>query len=106
MKCYTVARITLTDRSWAAEYVAKVTPMVERYGGRYLARTPKFERLEGDGPLPQLMLLLEWPSREAAQAFYESEEYRPYRDARLKGSTGEFLMVAGEDANGVAQLPA
>lgn len=99
MKCYAVARLNVTDRAWVAEYVAQVTPMVARYGGRYLARTPKFERLEGEGPLPQLMLLIEWPSREAVKAFYDSEEYRPFRQARIAGSVGEFLLVDGEDIN-------
>ena len=104
MKCYAVARINVTDRGWVAEYITKVTPMVERYGGRYLARTPQFEWLEGDGALPQLMLLIEWPSREAAQGFYESEEYWPFREARLQGSTGEFVLVAGEDVNRLATI--
>jgi uncharacterized protein (DUF1330 family) len=103
MKCYAVARINVTDRAWVAEYLTKVTPMVERHGGRYLARTPKFERLEGEGPLPQLMLLIEWPSHEAAKAFYDSDAYRPYREARIAGSTGEFLLVSGEDVNRPAQ---
>lgn len=104
MKCYAVARINVTDRGWVADYLAQVTPMVERHGGRYLARTPRFERLEGDGPLPQLMLLIEWPSHAAARVFYDSDEYKPFREARIAGSTGEFLLVPGEDSNQLAKM--
>jgi uncharacterized protein (DUF1330 family) len=104
MKHYGVAEITVTDPGWVRDYVADVTPMVERHGGRYLARTPKLQRFEGEGPLPQVMLVIEWPSKEAAETFYESEEYRPYREARTAGSTGWFLLVAGEDVNGVAAM--
>ena len=36
--------------------------------------------------------------------FYDSDEYKPYRDSRRNGSTGEFLLVAGEDINHVARM--
>ena len=52
--------------------------MVERSGGRYLARTATVEKLEGERKLPQTFLIIEWPSKEAAMSFYQSEEYRPY----------------------------
>ena len=38
------------------------------------------------------------------KAFYESEEYGPYRTSRQEGSTGQFLLVAGEDVNKVARI--
>ena len=103
MKYYAVAEIEVTDRSWVREYVADVTPLVERYGGRYLARTSNVETLEGQRRTPPLVVLIEWPSREAARAFYESEEYRPYRELRLAGARNEFVLVAGEDMTGTAQ---
>lgn len=106
MKHYAIARLDVTDHAWVREYVAEVTPMVERHGGRYLARTSRLEQIEGDDAPPQLALLIEWPSREAALAFYESDEYRVHRERRLAGSRGDFLLVAAEDVNGVAAVPA
>lgn len=103
MRYYAIAEVTVTDPSWVADYVAAVTPMVERWGGRYLARTPKVERLEGNRDRAALTLILEWPSREAALDFYQSEEYRPHRDARQRGSIGEFALVAGEDVTGASR---
>lgn len=104
MKHYAVAEIEITDPSWVEAYVAAVTKLVESRGGRYLARTSSVERLEGDRPRPQVFLLIEWPSREAAMAFYESEEYRPYRESRLAGSRGSLSLVAGEDMTGAARI--
>jgi uncharacterized protein (DUF1330 family) len=104
MKHYAVAELDVTDRGWAREYVASVTSMVERRGGRYLARTATIEKLEGERPAPQLFLIIEWPSKELADEFYESEEYRPYREARRAGARNEFALVAGEDVNGVAKI--
>ncbi len=39
MKYYAVAEMDVTEPGWARDYVANVTGMVERHGGRYLART-------------------------------------------------------------------
>jgi uncharacterized protein (DUF1330 family) len=103
MNYYTIGEITITDQSWVRDYVQNVTPMVERHGGRYLSRTGRIERLEGERTPAQIVLLVEWPSREAALNFYESEEYRPYRERRLSGAKNEFLLVAGEDMTGAAK---
>lgn len=104
MKYYLVAEMEITDRSWVPEYVKKVTRMVEQSGGRFLARTSKVEKIEGEGKLPQVFLIIEWPSKETADAFYESEEYRPYRERRMAGSKNVFFLVAGEDVTKVARM--
>ena len=104
MKYYAVAEIDIIDRGWVLEYVKNVTTLVEARGGRYLARTAQIEKIEGDRRTPQIFLIIEWPSREAALSFYESEEYRPYRQSRLQGAKNEFLLVAGEDINKAAAI--
>jgi uncharacterized protein (DUF1330 family) len=104
VKHYAVAELDVTDPAWVRDYVANVTPMVEAHGGRYLARTATIEQIEGARTPPQVVLLIEWPDKRHADAFYESEEYRPYREARRAGARNEFLLVAGEDVNGVAKI--
>jgi uncharacterized protein (DUF1330 family) len=32
MKYYAVAELNVTDRGWARDYIATVTPLVEKYG--------------------------------------------------------------------------
>ena len=97
MKCYAIGEIEVTDPSWVPAYLKDVTRMVEARGGRYLARTSKIMQLEGEHKPAQVGVVIEWPSREAAQAFYESEEYRPYLKSRLAGARNHMLLVAGED---------
>jgi uncharacterized protein (DUF1330 family) len=62
------------------------------------------EKVEGERTPPQTFLIIEWPSKEAADAFYESEEYKPYRELRLGGARNEFVLVAGEDVTGQARI--
>jgi uncharacterized protein (DUF1330 family) len=76
MKYYVIAEMRVTDPAWVAEYVANVTPLIEQRGGRYLARTSHVEMLEGDRARPQVLVITEWPSREAAMEFYDSDAYR------------------------------
>ena len=104
MKHYAVAELDITDPVWVADYVEHTTRIVEAHGGRYLARTPRVEKLEGERDGRTIFLLIEWPSKQAAEAFYDSAEYRPHRQRRLAGSVGEFFLVAGEDVNGVARI--
>ncbi len=105
MKHYALAELDISDPSWVSAYVGETTALVERFGGRYLARTSNFERVEGERAPPQIYLLIEWPSREAAMAFYESEEYRPHRESRGAGSRGQFMLIAGADDTGAAHVP-
>lgn len=104
MKYYSVAEIDITDRSWVPAYIENVTKMVERHGGQYLARTSNVEKIEGERKAPQIFLIIEWPSRDAALAFYESDEYRPYRQSRIEGARNEFVLVAGEDIARAARM--
>ena len=104
MKYYCVAELDITDRAWVSDYVRNVTKLVERHGGRYLARTSNIEKLEGERKAPQIFLIIEWPSRDAALAFYESDEYKPYRSSRMEGARSELALVAGEDMTNAAQM--
>ena len=105
MKYYAIVEIDLTDQSWVADYAREVTKMVERHGGRYLARTAGAEKVEGGRKLAQIVVILEWPSKEAALAFYQSEEYRPFLQRRLSGARNEFCLVPGEDVTKTARIP-
>jgi uncharacterized protein (DUF1330 family) len=104
VKYYFIGEIEVTDQSWVPDYVKNVTDMVERHGGKYLARTPKIEKIEGERRLMPMCVILEWPSKETAVSFYESEEYRPYRQNRIAGAKNEFLLVAGEDVTQTARI--
>ncbi len=104
MKYYAVAEIEITDSGWVAAYLENTTKLVEQHGGRYLSRTPKIEKIEGDHELPQIYLIIEWPSKQVAKTFYASEEYKPYLESRKAGSKGVLFLVAGEDVSNLAQM--
>lgn len=97
-----MAELDITGGSWVPAPVHNVTKLVEGHGGRYLARTSDLEKLEGERKEPQIFLIIEWPSKDGAMAFYESDEYRPYRQSRIEGARNQLVLVAGED---IAKAP-
>jgi uncharacterized protein (DUF1330 family) len=105
MKYYSIGELEIADPTWILEYVSNVTRQVEERGGRFLARTGKLEKIEGERKAPQILVIIEWPSKESAMAFYQSEEYRPYREKRIAGGRNEFFLVAGEDITKTAHIP-
>ena len=47
MPYYSLIISTPTSEDWIPNYVASVGEIVAKHGGKYLARTTNFERLEG-----------------------------------------------------------
>jgi uncharacterized protein (DUF1330 family) len=97
MAHYSIVSVTPATETWIPAYLEAVGPMVDKHGGKYLARTASHERLEGTGPNPTLQAIIEWPSKGAAEAFYNDPAYQPHREARLAGSESHFFSVEGKD---------
>tara|TARA_X000000950_G_C13359638_1_gene435841 strand:+ start:86 stop:394 length:309 start_codon:yes stop_codon:yes gene_type:complete len=97
MSHYTFATLALTDFAWTERYQVEVPKIIEQYNGRILARTTNVEVVEGDAPQPHVVLLVEFPSREHSERFYNSPEYKPYLQARQKGAKANLFSFSGED---------
>lgn len=95
MAAYVIGTVTIHDPSWVEEYGPKVDALVQEHGGKYIARTTETEKLEGDGALPTVTVVLEFPTSEQARTWYNSAEYQPWIKARQAGSTGDLILVDG-----------
>lgn len=94
MAAYLIANLDVKDPQAFAEYRSKVTPLIERYGGRYLVRGGEMLQLEGNLPLHRLVVL-EFPSMAAAQRFYDSPDYRSVMQIRLNCASSDVVLVDG-----------
>ena len=80
---YMIVTATISDRdAFLSGYGAQAGALVERFGGRYLMRAPGAQVLEGDFGDGGSVVISEWPSREAALAFWNSPEYGEVRALR------------------------
>ena len=74
------------------DYQKKVVPMVHSFGGTYLMRGNEVEALEGTWD-HQRMVILEFPTREAALAWYHSPEYAPLKAQRHASGEAVILLT-------------
>ena len=92
MVAYVIADVDVSDPAKYEEY-KKLTPQaIAKHGGRFLARGGQTAVLEGDWR-PGRVIVIEFPSLEAARRFYTSVEYTAARRARA-GATRKMNMVA------------
>ena len=101
MAAYVVVDVERTDTERAARYSELSGPSVERHGGRFLARGGALQILEGDWE-PERLVVIEFGSVDAAQAWYESADYREARAAREGAGTWRMVVVEGIVVEGIA----
>jgi uncharacterized protein (DUF1330 family) len=91
---YVVGHITVTNPDGYAQYSAAVPQTIADFGGRYLVRGGDAQVLEGSG-LGQRHVVLVFPSRAQAEAWYHSAAYQAIIGHRQANSTGQLVMVEG-----------
>ena len=76
MAAYLIVDTQLTDPPAYEAYKLRAKPLVERFGGEYLARGGAFTAMETDLWAPTRLVVIRFPTRDLAHAFYESAEYQ------------------------------
>ena len=106
MSVYLIANVKVTDDSWIPEYAQNVHDIVAKHGGKYLSRSGNLTPIEGELPDVTVIALVEFPSVDAARAFVDDPEYKPFADARKAGSVSNFYVIDDTDlAQGIPYLP-
>ena len=100
MSVYLIADIKVTNDGWVPEYATHVHKLVEKHGGRYLARSGNIETIEGEKKDSTLVAILEFPSRAALDQFAADPDYAPYGQARQSGSVSNFHVIDDTDIAG------
>jgi uncharacterized protein (DUF1330 family) len=94
LAAYIVSRVLITDAAAMARYMAEAPATVAAFGGRYLVRGNDVHALEGTWD-HERMVVVEFPDKAAARAWYESDAYRPLRDLRQRSAETVILFAAG-----------
>jgi uncharacterized protein (DUF1330 family) len=87
-----IFELEITDADAWAEYRRVAGPMMAAAGGTFIVRSEKIQPLEG-GWEPATISVVEFPSFEAAQAFYLSDAYKSTLPLRWKASRGRGVLV-------------
>lgn len=95
MPAYVIALIhQIHDAETYKQYVAKVEDTLKPFGGRFLARKPDPELLEGPHG-PSRAIIMEFPDEEQARAWHASPGYQPVMRMRQSASRGMLLLLPG-----------
>ncbi len=91
---YVVAQISVTEPETYKSYVAQVGATVEKFGGEYIIRGGQSENVEGTPP-GERTVVIRFPTYQAAQDWYHSDDYADVGAIRRSASTGVMTIIEG-----------
>lgn len=94
MSGYIIANVKVTDPVQYEEYKKWSTAAMQAHGAEVCVRGGKAEVIEGDWT-PDRLVILKFPSFEAAKAFDASPEYGKARAARQGAAIMRMVVVEG-----------
>lgn len=74
------------------DYIFKVKPIVESFGGEYLVRSEKISSLHSERN-PQRVIIIRFPSRQALDDCFESESYQKIMHERSDSVDARAIIV-------------
>ena len=92
MPAYVIANVTVHDSEGYRDYTAQTPKSIADHGGRFIVRGGEVEVLEGDWR-PSRLVIVEFPSIEAARAWYTSPEYERIKEIRLAHADSELVLT-------------
>jgi uncharacterized protein (DUF1330 family) len=93
MKAYVIAVDTVHDAAMMGEYGKVVAATLPPFEGRFVVRGGTCTVLEGEWQ-PRTVII-EFPSREAAEGWYKSEPYQKIIGLRLNSTSGSLVIIDG-----------
>lgn len=94
MAAYVIARVRVTNADQYGKYKLLTPAAVEAHGGTFIVRGGEHEVLEGDAD-DRRIVVIEFPTGDAARAFYDSPEYAEARAVRTGAAEMEMVVVEG-----------
>jgi len=79
------------------EYLERIDATLTPFGGRFLVHGPQVEVREGEWP--GTVVVLEFPSLDAARSWYDSPAYSAIRHLRTDHIEGAAILVEGVAAD-------
>jgi uncharacterized protein (DUF1330 family) len=99
MVAYWVARSKVNNPEQYKKYTDLVPGIMQKYGGKILARGGKFKILEGPEKFGRF-IVIEFPSLDQAVACHDSAEYQAAAQHRKRDGAGEVELVIVESLAG------
>lgn len=99
MAAYFFCTMTIHDPETYRKYTDLTPAIVARHGGKFLTRGDLVTTHEGES-FDERMVLLEFPDRAAAEAFYNDPAYQQASQFRRASSKGRMILQEGRSETG------
>lgn len=93
MTAYLIADIDVHDADAYSAYTAQTPALVQKHGGRFIARGGNSEAKEGSWH--SRIAIIEFPSRDALKSFWDDPDYRKVVGIRHQHATSRLVAVDG-----------
>ena len=94
MPAYIVALVEeVRDAAGIQQYAAGAAELMARFGGRYLFASFGPRSLEGEGAVPQVIAVSEFPDAGQIEAFWRAAEYVPLRELRQRSARVRIYLA-------------
>lgn len=97
MTAYVISEVEMLDEAQGQCYRDLASASIAQYGGRYLVRGADPQVPEGDWPLQQRVVVVEFATMEQLLCWYRSPEYAVALALRQTALTRRLLFVHGVD---------
>lgn len=94
MSAFVVVEIEVHDQELYKAYTNLTPASIASYQGKFVARGGDTIVLEGEWR-PKRLVLLEFPSVEIANSWWNSEEYTKLRKIRQRAASTKMIIVNG-----------
>ena len=95
MAAYVIFDIHPVHPEQMTGYGDKAIALLEAHGGKIIAASNDIDTREGDWH-PERIVIIEFPTLERAQAWYESPQYQEVLPIRLKAHRDKMVIVEGQ----------
>jgi uncharacterized protein (DUF1330 family) len=94
MPAYIIGQVTVHDPVEFGKYLSNFMPLFTSFSGRVLVSSEDTEVIEGQWPRTRT-IVFEFPTKDHAKRWYDSEEYQMLAKHRFKAATANIVLVNG-----------
>lgn len=95
MPAYVISEVEILDEAQGQQYRELAAASIAMYGGRYIVRGAEPKVPEGEWPSAQRVVVVEFPTMEQAQRWYDSAESAEALAVRQTALHRRLLFVDG-----------
>ena len=90
---YIIANLVIHDKGEYLKYEKGFFPLLKKHGGSFVTFDDSIKHLECTEPRPGRIIIFQFPSEAAAEAWFNDPEYQALSDHRRAGAELKSLTI-------------